>query len=111
MSICKHLKGFEREKPNDRFLNNECVANLNEGLTLLNRKRSNWAVLLRDASAPGKYRYQLFDETGFKEHYTFETLELAFMDAVANGYWERDMGALDRLFKSEVWVHGVSFFD
>lgn len=111
MIICKHLKGFEIVKSDRWFLNNECVANANEGLTLLNRKRSKWAVLLRDASAPGKYRYQLFDEAGLDEHCTFDTFELAFQDAVAKGFCELDMGALDRLFESEAWVHGTSFLE
>lgn len=107
MNMCIHLKGLERDKVIRWFLRSECAASADEGLTLLNRKRSEWAILLRDASVQGKYRYQLFDEAGLNEHCTFDTLELAFQDAVAKGYCEIDMGALDRLFESNTWLHGT----
>jgi hypothetical protein len=76
-----------------------------EGLTLSRKDRTEWVVLLRDASSPGKFRYQLFDQTGLGRHCTFESFERAFEDALNKGFCCLDMGALDRLFASESWVH------
>lgn len=85
--------------------NNVFFLNCVEGLTLSNEEGTEWAVLLRDASSPGKVRYQLFDQEGLGKHVTFESFEQAFEDALKQGFCRLDMGALDRQFACSTWVH------
>lgn len=95
------IKAFSYSKWQWRKL--KLLSNLCEGMTLSNEDRSQWALLIRDASHPGKYRYQLFDASGFCSHFTSDTLEDALKDAFKSGYRWIDKTALDRVFGAVQW--------
>ena len=48
-----------------------------DGTELSNKDGRRHAILLPDASSPGKYRYQTFDSSGFSSHSTHDTPEQA----------------------------------
>lgn len=58
---------------------------------------ARWMMILRDASAPGNWRTQPFDEDGFSGHMTFAERGQAIEDAAKAGFTQRDDQALDRL--------------
>lgn len=66
------------------------------------------AILLPDASSPGKYRYQTFDANGFMAHSTHDTEEEAVADAARQGYHVHNPGVLDRLAGTDEWAHGMA---
>src|SRR5690606_19766093 len=71
------------------------------GLTL--KAKFAWAVLLPDATHPGKFRYQSFNETGFTGHSTADTAEEVVLEMFKDGYREVDDDVLERLSVSETW--------
>lgn len=66
------------------------------------------AILLPDASSPGKYRYQMFDERGFSAHSTHNTPEEAVADAASQGFHVHNPGILDKLAGTDEWAHGMA---
>lgn len=66
------------------------------------------AILLPDASSPGKYRYQMFDEHGFSAHSTHNSPEEAVADAARTGYHVPNPGILDKLAGTDEWAHGMA---
>lgn len=105
MNMQNTLARFNEPKQTLMVPKNRFFLTFFEGLTLSNVEGTEWAVLLRDASSPGKFRYQLFDQEGLGRHVTFETFEQAFKDALDKGFCRLDMGALDRQFAEETWAH------
>ena len=79
-----------------------------DGTELSNKDGRRHAILLPDASNPGKYRYQMFDERGFMSHSTHDTPEDAVADAVSQGYHVHNPGILDRLAGTDEWAHGMA---
>lgn len=77
------------------------------GFELKHGSRDSWAVLLPDASSPGKYRYQMYDKNGFSAHSTHDTPEKALDDAITAGYTQPDVGALERLSNDVAWQRGM----
>ena len=73
-----------------------------DGFELRNKDGKRWAVLMPDATNEGKYRYQVFGDSGLKEHYSFDGAEAALRGAVDAGFVEPDAGAMDRL--APVWA-------
>jgi GNAT superfamily N-acetyltransferase len=73
--------------------------------------RAQWKMILRDASEPGKWRTQSFDERGFSGHKSFDTQELAIKDAAETGFSVRDDGALDRIQDSHQFQRGIFVTD
>lgn len=56
-----------------------------------------WAIVLPDASEPGKTRIQFFTPSGFDIHRTFATLEEAVEQMVSEGYVVEQPRMLDSL--------------
>ena len=84
---------------------NRIAAGLRLGLEL--KGTHAWCLLLQDASSPGQYRYQVFDERGFSGHSTHPNLEAALVAAFQEGFCEEGEGALLRLYGSDSWQHGM----
>ena len=78
------------------------------GMTLVNNAQDSWAILLEDASDPGKFRYQCFDASGFCSHHTRNSLKEALNDAFVSGYRYQVEGVLDRISNTEEWVLGMA---
>lgn len=78
-----------------------------EGLTLSNRTHDLWAILLRDASTAGHYRYQIFNQDGFLEHHCYKDLNSCFEEAYHSGFKYIDENALDSISKKSRWKCGV----
>lgn len=66
-----------------------------------------YALLLRDASNPGKVRYQVFDERGFASHHTEDSWESAIADAYFSGFKTRVVGVLNQLSAKPAFFSGV----
>jgi hypothetical protein len=79
-----------------------------DGTELSNKDGRRHAVLLPDASEPGRYRYQIFDQNGMVSHHTEDTAEQAVADAAAQGFYIPATGILDRLASTDVWAHGMA---
>lgn len=70
-----------------------------------------WKMILPDASEPGHWRTQAFDEKGFFGHATFASKELAIEEAAVSGYSVRDDGALDRIQDTPAFQRGIFVSD
>ena len=80
---------------------------LKPGLTLANSTNSMWAVILKDASNEGCFRYQVFDENGFMSHHTTSTIKEALREAFESGFRNHDQGALEKLSVTSKWQLGL----
>ncbi len=56
-----------------------------------------WAIVLPDASEPGRTRIQYFTPSGFDRHRSFATLEEAVEEMVSEGYVVEQPRMLDSL--------------
>ena len=65
------------------------------------------AVVLPDASEPGRWRVSHFDERGFNGHRTFDDRHEAVADMAKEGYHVPARGSLDRLASTETWAKGT----
>lgn len=65
------------------------------------------ALILPDASNPGKYRYSAYDEHGFYTHATHDTADQALDEAIKEGFTEHAPGSLDRLSQTDTWAQGM----
>lgn len=75
------------------------------GLTL--KSRHNYCVILEDATEPGRFRYQSFNQTGFIGHATRDTTDEVLLEAFRDGYREIDTsGALERFVRTAEWEKG-----
>lgn len=80
------------------------------GLTL--KSKHNYCVVLEDATEPGRFRYQIFDTTGFTGHVTRDTAEEVLLDAFRIGFHEIDTSdALERFSKTKEWKKGALIND
>ncbi|AJY53200.1 hypothetical protein [Halomonas sp. KO116] len=66
-----------------------------------------YAVILPDATEPGHYRAQFFDEKGFSGHSTYATPEQVLKDLISTGYVLTAKNALETLSTQESWRLGV----
>jgi hypothetical protein len=64
------------------------------------------AVLLPDASEPGRWRFSVFDEDGFRSHRTFDTRNEAMAEMADDGFHEPDRGALGKMSTTDRWAIG-----
>ena len=78
------------------------------GAELANSDGRRFCVILPDASAPGAYRWQGFDKSGFFTHSTHKTAALAVADAADQGYTVAAPGSLDRLAGAPEWARGMA---
>lgn len=75
------------------------------GLTLVSEY--NHCVVLPDASEPGRFRYQTFNESGFTGHTTRDTVEAVLLEAFRDGFREiDDSDALERFSQTPEWEKG-----
>lgn len=97
-------------------LQNECsytqilasLSSVGFGLTLENAHASNYAMILRDPSEPGRFRYQLFDSLGFSTHGTRDSVEDVIRALVSMGFRTiADPTTLDRLSSTKEWAMGM----
>lgn len=65
------------------------------------------ALLLPDASHPGKFRYQSYDRRGFYSHSTHDTPEEALEEMVKNGVTIPAHGAIDEMAQTRTWQRGM----
>ncbi|KRW83658.1 hypothetical protein AQ621_16550 (plasmid) [Marinobacter sp. P4B1] len=68
---------------------------LEQGVGLTLKSRSAYCVVLEDAAEPGRYRYQVFNESGFIGHLTRDTAEEVLLEAFRDGF--RDIASGDVL--------------
>lgn len=101
------LEGVEREH---RQLASafEAFNKHGDGTELSDKDGKRHAILLPDASSPGKYRYQMFDDRGFSAHSTHESPEAAVADAASSGFHVHNPGVLDKLAGTDEWGHGMA---
>lgn len=70
------------------------------------RDAGDHAVVIPDASHPGKWRYSRYDARGFGGHNTFDTKEAAAEAAAAAGFHRPAKGSLGRLSSTDAWASG-----
>lgn len=101
------LEGVEREH---RQLASafEAFNKHGDGTELSDKDGKRHAILLPDASSPGKYRYQMFDDRGFSAHSTHDSPEAAVADAASSGFHVHNPGVLDKLAGTDEWAHGMA---
>lgn len=78
------------------------------GLTVTNAHATNYAMILRDPSEPGRFRYQLFDGAGFSTHGTRDSVEDVVRALVSMGFRTiAEPTTLDRLSATKKWEIGM----
>ena len=66
-----------------------------------------YAVLSRDPSEPGAWRFTTYDEAGFSGHATRSTQAAAVREMVEGGYAMPAAGTLDTLAAGDAWARGM----
>ncbi|WP_409286946.1 hypothetical protein [Pseudomonas guariconensis] len=80
---------------------------LGPGMIVQNGSGDSWALILPDASEPGRFRYSVFRNIGWMSHYTTDTLDEAVLEAYRAGFTRlapRD--TLDKLSTTSEWKKG-----
>lgn len=82
------------------------------GLTLKRAPHSEWAVIMKDPSQPGLFRYQIFTPLGFCEHFSFESIEHVILNAYKSGFQcIAPSETLDRLVVKSEWISAIAVGD
>ncbi|NCC29569.1 MAG: hypothetical protein EOM22_15875 [Gammaproteobacteria bacterium] len=81
------------------------------GLELKSASSEQWAIILPDASEPGRFRCQLFDSRGFYSHRTRDTVAKVLEELVEGDFTVVDMGALRRLSMTQEWRDGMALVE
>lgn len=77
------------------------------GLTLEHWSGNQWALVLPDASEPGKFRYQVFGLNGWFSHFTYATLDEVIYDAFSSGFRKvAPQETLDQVASTVDWKKG-----
>lgn len=63
-----HVSALAEERHRAMLPALDHVAQIGPGATLRHHSRSQWVTLFPDASEPGAFRWQLYDENGFVSH-------------------------------------------
>ena len=71
------------------------------------RNKGDHAVVIPDASHPGKFRYSEYDAHGFRGHKTFDTEAEAHEAAADAGYRSPAPGSLGELASTQKWAEGT----
>ncbi|MGE8065204.1 hypothetical protein [Pseudomonas sp. NPDC089569] len=77
------------------------------GMIVANESGDSFALILPDASEPGRFRYSGFRAIGWMTHYTVDTLDEAVLEAFKAGYTRvaaRD--TLDKMSATTEWKKG-----
>lgn len=77
-----------------------------DGLELKHPQYDWWAILLPDASEPGRYRYQEFDRNGFTSHSTYDSPGEAIKDLASREFVLPALGTLEALSTTRQWARG-----
>lgn len=77
------------------------------GLEVRNPQRDRYALVLPDASNPGKYRSSQYDKHGLYTHETFATADAALAQLIKDGFTEHAPGSMDELSQTETWRQGM----
>lgn len=72
-----------------------------------NPRSEHHAVLLPDASEPGKWRYSEYDPRGFMGHQAYDTKAEALKELADAGYTEPAKGSLDQFAVTQEWAEGM----
>lgn len=109
---CKSKRFYQRliksaQKKNAAY-QRVMFAFLETGVGLTLARKGQWALILPDASEPGRYRYQLFDESGFIGHVVRDSGEETVKEAFIEGFREVAEGdVLATLSKTDKWKVGT----
>lgn len=77
------------------------------GMIVQNGSGDSWALILPDASEPGRFRYSSFRNIGWTSHYTTDTIDLAVLEAFKSGFTQvapRD--TLEKISGTLEWKKG-----
>ncbi|MFJ3110097.1 hypothetical protein [Pseudomonas putida] len=77
------------------------------GMIMQNGSGDSWALILPDASEPGRFRYSAFRNIGWMSHFTTDTIDEAVLEAFKSGFTQvapRD--TLDKLSVTLEWKKG-----
>lgn len=77
------------------------------GMIMQNGSGDSWALILPDASEPGRFRYSAFRNIGWMSHFSCDTLDEAVLEAFKSGFTQvapRD--TLDKLSATLEWKKG-----
>ncbi|MBM5458877.1 hypothetical protein H8F21_15025 [Pseudomonas sp. P66] len=80
---------------------------LGPGMIMQNGSGDSWALILPDASEPGRFRYSVFRNIGWMSHFTTDTIDEAVLEAFKSGFTQvapRD--TLDKLSATLEWKKG-----
>lgn len=77
------------------------------GMIVSNASGDAWALILPDASEPGRFRYQDFRVNGWISHYSCNSLDEVVLEAFKSGYrHEAPKDTLDKLSATDDWKKG-----
>lgn len=77
------------------------------GMIVQNESGDSWAMILPDASEPGRYRYSSFRHIGWTGHYTTDTIDEAVLEAYKSGFTQvSPSDTLDKLSGTTDWKKG-----
>ncbi|WP_304526767.1 hypothetical protein [Halomonas sp. I5-271120] len=77
------------------------------GVELQQKRLAQYALILPDASEPGRYRAQLFDAKGFFGHFTRDEPMEVLEALVGEGYVSLATGRLSELSQTSEWMRGT----
>lgn len=69
--------------------------------------RDSWAFVSQDMDNPKYYRVYTFDQYGFRQFWTYSSLEEAVETMITAEFHQIDVGALDRMALTEKWAEGL----
>jgi hypothetical protein len=72
------------------------------------KNEDDYAVILPDASEPGRWRASFYDKHGFRGHATSDSVEKVIEELADDGYHEPAKGSLDRMAASKDWAEGTA---
>lgn len=80
---------------------------LGPGMIVQNGSGDSWALILPDASEPGRFRYSVFRSIGWMSHYTTDTLDEVVLEAYLSGFTQiGPPDTLDKLSATPEWKKG-----
>lgn len=100
----KIMREIHQEKADHR---NRVLGHMAKGTIEFREPRSDrHALIVPDASEPGRWRFSRFDSGGFAGHRTYDTKHEAAAGAADDGFHEPAPGALDELSSKPEWADG-----
>lgn len=124
----RFMEGFATKRKNDPEFDAYCIGIRDEqlarqakldimyehfdktglGCTFASEKGDRFALILPDASVPGKFRYQQFASFGWINHYTCDTLDEVVFEAYEAGMRvPAPQETLDKMASTLEWAKGT----